>query len=170
MCSCQGCLEQEKILMECERWEELRLVEDARILGHQGDIKWGVCSSQSSVCTWNTVSLRGQDPDFVGQRSLVATKDQMQSLKQSLLPEKITEDGCGFHGFQENFKSISRKVRIIESPKYCEKETGGHLVKKGCSGHVGTVGSRKRRSVCVQHLDQLYQVRRLSLHHRHKNI
>jgi hypothetical protein len=53
----------------------------------------------------------------------------------------------GFMALEENFKSISRKVRIIETPIYCEKETGGHSVKKGCSGHVGNVGRRKGRSV-----------------------
>lgn len=103
----------------------------------------GVCSRQLSMCTWNTVSPRGQDTDFIGQRSLVATKDQMQSLKQSLLPEKSLRMDVGFMALEETFKSISRKVRIIETSKYCEKETGGHLVKKGCSDHVGNVGRRK---------------------------
>ena len=131
----------------------------------------GGCTVASRACVPGTLCpLEVKTLTSLGRGHWWPQKTKCNLSNRAYCQRKSPRMDVGFMALEENFKSISRKVRIIETPKYCEKETGGHLVKKGCSGHVGNVGSRKRRSVCVQHLDQLSQVRRLSLHHRHKNI
>lgn len=55
----------------------------------------------------------------------------------------------GLMAFEGKCKVISRKVRVIETLKYPEKEIGGHSGEKECSAHVGNVGRRKARGTGV---------------------
>lgn len=97
--------------------------------------------------TWALRPLEIKTLTSLGRGHWWPHKTRCNHSNRAYCKRKSLRMHVGFMALEENFKSISRKVRIIETPIYCEKETGGHSVKKGCSGHVGNVGRRKGRSV-----------------------
>ena len=107
----------------------------------------GMCSRLSGMCTWALYSSEVKTLTSLGRGHWWPHKTRCNHSNRAYCQRKSLRMHVGFMALEENFKSISRKVIIIETPIYCEKETGGHSVKKGCSGHVGNVGRRKGRSV-----------------------
>lgn len=108
----------------------------------------GMCSRQSGMCTWALYSSEVKTLTSLGRGHWWPHKTRCNHSNRAYCQRKSLRMHVGFMALEENFKSISRKVRIIETPMYCEKESGGHSVKKGCSGHVGNVGEGKAEVLC----------------------